>query len=66
MLGDITVDDDLSRLSASTLDDQDVLVRALHEIANEAVEGEVVRIAIIALNNTHAGRSYLAQHPIVM
>ena len=59
-------EDDLSGLTASTLDDLAIMVKALHEIATEAVEGEVVRAAIIALQSTQAGREYLREHPLTM
>lgn len=59
-------EDDLSGLTATTLDDIALLVKAMHEIASEAVEGEVVRLAVIALQNTEAGRRYLSKHPLVI
>lgn len=59
-------EDDLSGLTASTLDDLTTAIKALHEIASEAVEGEVVRLAMVTLQNTEAGRRYLAEHPLTI
>lgn len=41
-----------------------VLVTALHNIANESEDAEIVRTAMSALMNTEAGRRYSAINPI--
>lgn len=46
------------------LTDQLVLVQALHNIAQESDDSEDIRMAMSALTNTEAGRTYLAHNPI--
>lgn len=40
------------------------LVEALHAIASESDDAEVVRIAMSALTGTNMGRSYLVTNPL--
>lgn len=40
------------------------LATALHTIASEAQEGEMVRIAVAALQSTAVGRDYLIANPL--
>jgi hypothetical protein len=46
------------------LTDQLVLVQALHNIASESDDAEDIRMAMSALTNTEAGRTYLATNPL--
>lgn len=41
-----------------------VLVTALHNIAAESDDAEIVRTSMAALSNTEAGRRYMAINPI--
>lgn len=49
---------------SEAMDDSLKLVEALHTIAVESEEADIVRIAMSALTNTNMGRSYLYAHPI--
>lgn len=40
------------------------LVTALHSIAQESDDAEIVRTSMAALSNTGAGRRYMALNPI--
>ena len=48
------------------LTEQLQLVQALVNIAQESEEAETVRLAMAALMNTEAGRTYMAQNPMVI
>lgn len=39
---------------------------ALHEIAMDSADADVVRIALEALTGTSSGRAYLLVHPVVL
>jgi hypothetical protein len=39
---------------------------ALHEIAMDSADADVVRIALEALTGTASGRAYLILHPVVL
>lgn len=42
------------------------LVEALHHIASESEDGDIVRYAMGALINTHAGQIYLNANPVMV
>jgi hypothetical protein len=46
------------------MQDQLVMVSALHAIAADSEDAETVRTAAAALMNTQAGRNYVAINPI--
>lgn len=46
--------------------DQLRLVEALHNIASESTDGDIVRYAMGALIHTEAGRAYLNVHPVMV
>lgn len=46
------------------MNDQLVMVTALHTVACESDDAEIVRTASAALMNTQAGRNYVAINPI--
>jgi hypothetical protein len=56
-------DDDVIGERAS-MDDRVTLVEALHTIAVESEEADIVRIAMSALTGTDIGQAYLRTNPI--
>lgn len=48
------------------LTDQLKLVEALHHIASESTDGDIVRYAMSALVSTDAGKVYLDQNPVMV
>jgi hypothetical protein len=48
----------------ATMDDQLVLIEALHAIATSTDDADTLRIAFAALSNTVTGRNYLAANPL--
>ena len=48
------------------LTDQLKLVEALHHIASESTDGDIVRYAMGALISTDAGQAYLSQNPVIV
>jgi len=46
------------------MQDQLAMVTALHTIACESEDAEIVRTAMAPLMNTQAGRNYVELHPI--
>lgn len=46
------------------LEEQELLLYALGEIAEESADAESVRVAFIALTTTNIGKSYLEGNPI--
>lgn len=50
----------------TALGDQEKMLDALKEIAMRSQEAEVVLIAMEALTNTEAGRSFLRTNPIIL
>lgn len=51
-------------LSEQVMSDQRTLISALHTIASETEDVEDMRLAMSALTNTEAGRTFLSAHPI--
>ncbi len=48
------------------MQDQLILLEALHDILNTSDEAETVRTAIMALTQTQAGLHYLVANPIIL
>lgn len=46
--------------------DQLRLVEALHHIASESTDGDIVRYAMGALVSTETGRVYLSRNPVMV
>lgn len=46
--------------------DQLRLVEALHHIASESEDGDIVRYAMSALASTESGRAYLSRNPVLV
>lgn len=46
--------------------DQLRLVEALHHIASEADDSDIVRYAMSALVSTQAGQAYLSRNPVMV
>lgn len=46
--------------------DQLRLIEALHHIASESEDGDIVRYAMSALASTESGRVYLSQNPVLV
>lgn len=51
---------------ANMMQDQVVMLEALHNIALSSEDAETVRIAVAALTNTGAGMAYLQANPIIL
>lgn len=48
------------------LEDTEMLLQALHELASCSNEAETVRVAFSVLTSTALGRAYLKGHPVTL
>ena len=48
------------------LEDTELLLQALHELASSSNDAESVRVAFAALTSTSLGQTYLKGHPITL
>lgn len=59
-------DESMTRNQSIMMDDCVRMLEALHQIAMESQEAEMVRVAVMALTSTHAGRAHLQTNPIIL
>ncbi|QXN76659.1 hypothetical protein [Mycobacterium phage Maco6] len=60
------MDDMMESQRLQELEDTELLLYALHELASSSNDAESVRVAFAALTSTSLGLNYLKGHPITL